>query len=476
MTFRSRYFVIPSLFTFAACLSLAPVARAERVLGLEEALSLGRANNRDLRAARAHLDGTAANIELAWSALLPQVSARGAYTHNYKNATLNLGAFSQSVSGLGNAIKGTSTNPAEIAAINQFEQSLAAASAGLPPAVILKGEELDLTAQATVPLVVPYAYDALKAARLDQRANVANLGVTDATVLLSVAQAYYAAAGADELTLARRHAVAVATETYDTAKARVAAGFVNRVEMTRAEVAVVRAGQDEAEAENTRDAVYRSLGTLLGTHDALRVEPVQAQPLAPAATSQLVDGAHTLRPEFAYYGAAVDAAAATERSNAWRWAPTLSGFGNARLSNYAGFTGDKYAWAVGAALDWVLYDGGARDAERHRAEAQVRENTTRLDLLRDTVRDEIVNARETLETKHKALDAALHARDLSRETLNLVRAQYEAGTAPQLDVLTAQDSLVSAEVAVVQAHFDLALADLQLQKSAGTFPPRGTTR
>jgi outer membrane protein TolC len=460
----------------AIAVAFAGNAHAERLLSLDEALALARANNRDLRAARVHLEGTATSIALAWAALLPQVSMQGKYTHNYKNVELDLGALSQSVTGLGDAIKGASTNPAETAAINRFEQSLTAATAGQPPIVIQKGEQLDLTANATVPLIVPYAYAAVSSAKLAQRSNAANLQVTTATVLLSVAQAYYAAAGADELTLARHHAVTVATETEDTAKARVAAGFVNRVEMTRAEVAVVRAGQDEAEAENTRDAVYRSLSTLLGMREPFRVKPAERAGAEPHSDAELVSRAHERRPEFAMYRSAIDSSEASRRSNAWRWAPSLSAFGTARLSNYAGFAGDKYAWAVGASLDWVLYDGGARDAERRLAAAQGHESAIRLGLLDDTVSDEIVNAQETLDTKRRALDATVHARDLSSETLRLVRAQYEAGTAPQLDVLQAQDSLVSAEVGVVQAHFDLALANLQLEHSAGIFPPHGGTQ
>jgi outer membrane protein TolC len=39
-------------------------------------------------------------------------------------------------------------------------------------------------------------------------------------------------------------------------------------------------------------------------------------------------------------------------------------------------------------------------------------------------------------------------------------------------VLQAQDVLVGAEVALAQAHFDVALADLQLRRAAGEFPGR----
>jgi outer membrane protein TolC len=88
------------------------------------------------------------------------------------------------------------------------------------------------------------------------------------------------------------------------------------------------------------------------------------------------------------------------------------------------------------------------------------------------VSDEVANAHGSLATKRKGVGAAQHAVELARETLRLIRAQYEAGAAKQLDVLQAQDVLVSAEVGLAQAHFDVALADLQLKRAAGEFPGR----
>ena len=451
-------------------------ARADKPLALEEALEIARVNNRDLRVARARLEQSSANIEQAWSALLPQISAQGKYTHNYKEVALDLGQMNQGVIGLADAIQAGSSDPAQSAAIAAFEQRLRSAAAAQAPIIIQKGEQLDLAVSATVPLVVPYAYDALRAARQSHRSNGANFETSEATVLLSVAQAYFAAAGADELVGAREHAVAVATETYENAKVRVEAGIVNRVEMTRAEVAVVRAKQNRAEAMNTRTAAYRSLATLIGTHEVWKVEPAEDMRREPGPAEQLVARAQDLRPEFAAYRHAIDAAGASARSWGFRWAPTLSAFGNVRAFNYAGFAGDKYAWAVGGQLDWVLYDGGARDAQRHLANAQQRENEARLDLLRDTVADEVVEAHGTLATKRGAVDAAVRALELSREALRLVRAQYEAGTVQQLDVLQAQDSLVSAEVSVAQAHFESALADIELRRAAGIFPKERSAR
>jgi outer membrane protein TolC len=118
----------------------------------------------------------------------------------------------------------------------------------------------------------------------------------------------------------------------------------------------------------------------------------------------------------------------------------------------------------------VLYDGGARGAQAHLSLAQRREDELRLSQLRDTISDELKTASEQLDTKRSALTTALNAVQLSEETLKLVRVQHDAGTATQLDLLEAQDALVASEVALAQARFDLALADLTLRRAAGTFP------
>ncbi len=103
-------------------------------------------------------------------------------------------------------------------ALNGYEQALIANT----PAniVIQKGEQLDYVLNAVVPLIVPYAYPALQAAHRNEDAGRASFSVTDAQVLYSTAQAYYACAGADELVEARRHAVDGRARRRSTTRAR----------------------------------------------------------------------------------------------------------------------------------------------------------------------------------------------------------------------------------------------------------------
>lgn len=452
----------------ALILASAAPARADRTLTVDEAIALARTHNRDLRAARERVVEANAGVEQARAALLPTVAAQGRYTHNYKEIAFDVNALLSPTFGVFQAVRNM-TNATELdAAVASARAELAAE----PQILILKQEQLDGQIGASVPIVVPPLYYGLAAARAAREASGASYHVTEADVLVAVAQAYFAAAGTDELVVARQGAVKVATETFDVARARVAAELANQVESTRAETALVRAQQDLAEAENGRAAAYRALAMLIGIHDPITVQAAPALSAEPGAFDELVGEARTRRPELAAERATIAAADASARASAWRWAPTLSAFGFLHGQNYLGFSGDKYAWGLGLQLDWLVFDGGARDAQRHVAEAERRAAEARLELLADRVSDEVANASGSLETKRKGVAAAERAVALARETLRLVRAQYEAGTVKQLDVLQAQDALVGAEVALAQAHFEVALADLQLRRAAGEFPGR----
>lgn len=413
-------------------------ADVERI-SLDEALSLARRNNRDLAQATARVAQAAEAINQAWSSVLPQVVAQGKYTHNYKEVVLSF------------------PNP----------------QGGMSRVVVQKGEQLDGVVNATLPVIAPAAWSALSAARLSDEASRANYAASEATVLTATAQAYYALVGMDEMLRARASAIDVAKRTLSQAQVRLEAGTATKVDVQRAQVALLRAEQTARETDAGRAQAARGLGTLIGVHKPFAVEPPTPVPAATPVTASdtLYDKSLNLRPEFRALSLSADASQAQARASAWRWAPSLSAFGTARLSNYAGFTGDKYFWAVGAQLDWALFEGGARDAQRRIALAQRRETEARLAQLKETVSDDIANGRAQVEVKRSAEETAARSVDLAKETLDLVQSQYEAGTATQLDLLAAQDQLVGAQVELAQAHVDAAVADVTLRRAAGEFPP-----
>jgi outer membrane protein TolC len=425
-----------------------------RTLTLDQALALARKANRTLAVTRAQLAQAATNIEQAWSVLFPVITAQGKYTHNYKQANLDFGQLIKAF-----------VLPS---AVNQNTPDA--------PVTILRQEQLDGSANATMPLIAPAAYPALESVKAGYAAAEANYQTSEDSVLFSVAQSFYAAAISDEVLVARRSNIDVARATLGNAKTRFAAGSVTKVDVDRAELALVRAEQAERDARFAEEQSYRALATLIQVEGPFQVyAPVSAaaaQGGGPVNPQSELDLALHLRPEFRALELSAKSADAAARAYGWRWAPTLSAFGTAKVGNYRGFTGDKYSWAVGAQLDWTLYDGGSRDAQRHLASAQMAEAEARAAVLRDSIRDDLANDRSFLDTKRRALDTAARSVELARETLDLVRTQYEAGSVTQVDLLQAQDSLVAAQEDMARAHLDVAIADLALRRAAGTFPGR----
>jgi OMF family outer membrane factor len=397
---------------------------------LDQALGMARKANRSLVVERAHLAQAQTNLDLAWTALFPTVAAQGKYTRN------NI-AFRFQV------------DPVHTLTVQPKNQ-------------------LDGTVSFSLPLLAPSAYAAVQAATSSTRASEAQFEASQTSILFSVAQAFYAAAITDEVMSARQSNVEVARATLQYAETRFKNGSVTRVDVDRAELALVRAEQGARESRFAQEQAYRALATLIQSDRSFKVRTIPYSGAMEAPFT--LESALRLRPEFRALELSMQSASAQQRAYAWRWAPTLSGFGNLRAFNYDNFAQEQHSWAVGAQLDWVLYDGGVRDVQRRLARAQAEEALAQAAVLRDAIGDDLANSSGLLATKRHAQSAAERSVALAVETLELVRTQYAAGISAQIDLLQAQDGLVAAKESLAQAHFEVAVADLTLRRAAGTFP------
>jgi outer membrane protein TolC len=434
----------------AAALGGIARAQAERELTLDDALALAKQRNKSVVVERARLQQAQTALASAWSLLLPTIAAQGRYTRNYHDfnfpgAVITDNAGQPILDAMGNAMH-------------------------TPPLLIQPVNQLDGVISFNAPLLVPAAYPGLQSVKANIKASEANYELSETNILYAVAQSFYAAAVSDEVLVARRSNIDVARATLDNAKTRLAAGTVTKVDVDRAELALLRAEQQAREARHGRDQSYRALATLIQIDGPFRAKAPETLGAPPA--EQPVENVLKLRPEFRALEFSSKAADLQATTDALKWAPSLSAFGNARKFNYDNFNRDRFSWAVGLQLDWVLYDGGSRDAQRHLADAQREESDARTVVLADNIRDDLATGRSLVDTKRQGMFAALRGVELAKETIDLVRTQYEAGTVTQVDLLAAQDALVGSQEALAQSRFDLAVADLTLRKTAGTFPPR----
>ena len=427
---------------------------AVKELTLEQALAMAKRANKSLIVERARLAEAKTNIDQAWSVLFPTVVAQGKYTHN------NI-AFQFPVSAPGTFAM---VDPAGSGKVFPAPGTLL---------TIQPSNQFDGVLSASTLLFAPAVYPGLKAVEASFEAAEEGTRASEDAVLYAVGQTFYAAAIADEVMAARDSNISVTRATLETARTRFSAGAVTKVDVDRAQLAVLSAEQRKREAELARTQSYRALGTLIGAEGSFRaVPPAPPSVDATGSVGTDLDLVLKMRPEFRGLELTAREADLERKVALWRWAPSISAFGNARVFNYDNFAQKSYSWAVGATLDWVIYDGGSRDNQRHLNVARIAEAQARSEVLRESIRDDIANGKDALETKRKAQETAERSVGLAQETVDLTRTQYEAGSATQIDVLQAQDALVAAQDALARAHFEIALADLSVRRAAGTFPPR----
>ncbi len=307
-------------------------------LTLEQALGIGPQSEPKSGRRASALAQAQTNLDLAWTALFPTVAAQGKYTRNNIAFTV-------------------SDNPTHNLTVQPKNQ-------------------LDGSVSFSRPLLVPSAYAGVQAATEAPAASEAQFEASQTTILLSVAQAFYAAAITDEVMSARESNIEVARATLQNAETRFNNGSVTRVDVDRAELALVRAQQGARESRFAQEQAYRALATLIQSDRSFKVHTIPANGAMEAPFT--LESALRLRPEFRALELSMQSADAQRRAYAWRWAPTLSAFGGLRAFNYDNFASERHSWAVGAQLDWVLYDGGVRDVQRRLARAQERSRLPRL--------------------------------------------------------------------------------------------------
>ena len=308
-------------------------------------------------------------------------------------------------------------------------------------------------------------------------------------ILLNVAATYYSGLALKELAaVARKSAIATREHAKD-AQARYEAGLIQLSAALRARIDYLRADQEVRRAQFAYTASKSQLAALIDRRDtAFEMSPPQEAPQEiRAQLKDLIAKALAERPEMAA-SRANEEIAARLKTDAWaQFLPTLAVTANARYNDPAtsyrpagatGFAVDPVSgtWAVAVALTLPLYDGGFRyvalkdaDSQLRQAKAQTRGEAARIE-------DELRRAQLDLDSARALRDEADQTVTASRENERLVRAQFAAGTASQVEVSDAESALFQSESTALQQRLSVQLAALRVAKAVGAFDLTGAAK
>ena len=303
----------------------------------------------------------------------------------------------------------------------------------------------------------------------------ATLRTTEQTVLLNAATAYMNLLRDGAILDLQRRNVEVLQEQLRQTRDRFNVGEVTRTDVAQSESSLA-AGRSQvllAEANYTASqATYRQVigvapGKLAAASPVDRFSPrnVQGAVAMGTATNPAVTTAE--------YN--VDVALQAVKVAEGALYPTVSvqgSFTQNWLSSQSLSVMNSYNASVLGTVSVPIYQGGAEYSLIRQAKETLGQKRLDLDTARDTVRQAVVQAWGQLDAAKANIDATQAQVQAAEIALNGVREEARVGQRTTFDVLTAQQTLVNARVALVTAQHDRVVASYALLSAVGRLSPQ----
>jgi len=281
------------------------------------------------------------------------------------------------------------------------------------------------------------------------QASAAQLANATLSYQAALAQDYFSLRGYDDLIALLERTVASYEKYLAITKNRYASGVASEADVVQAEAQLQTAKVTLDENRLTRQQYEHAIAVLVGKAPAafhLDSSPLRAVPPAtpPGVPTDLLER----RPDIAQQERATAAANAAIGVATAAYYPSLTlgasaGFESTTLGDL--FKAGSFVWSVGPSLAQTIFDAGRTHAQVYRARAAY-------DAQVATYRQTVLTAFQQVEDGLAGLarleaeaDAEGKAVAAARKSLEITTNQYRAGTASYLDVITTQNTALSAE-------------------------------
>ena len=134
-----------------------------------------------------------------------------------------------------------------------------------------------------------------------------------------------------------------------------------------------------------------------------------------------------------------------------------------------GGVSDKTNWVIGVEARLPLYQGGARNAERDRAQAQLDQEQLHYDELVLNLQSGVLQQTLSTEARFDRIGYSNTAATAGHSNLELVTDAYERGVMTVTDLVDAQFSAFNADQNAANAVYDFLIDYLRLQRYTGRF-------
>jgi len=408
---------------------------------LEQAQALARRNNRELQVANLTLERTRAALQEVLAAEFPNVSLQGGLTRS-TSASAQLSRARQSPINTDTDTPTTSLNSSLELSYNLYTGGQRSASIRAA-AEQIRLQELEVERQSE-------------------------------QIRLDITNAYYDLQEADAQIEIARDALRQAEQSLRDAQLQFQAGVGTEFDVLRAEVQRADALQTLTRARSQQSVTRRQLVQLLSlsqTVDVRAADPIGTAGSWDLSLEQSIILALKNRAELQQQLARRNISEQQGQIALAGDRPQVSLFATYDVLDV--FNDDQPAadgFALGARMQWNLYNGGASRAraEQERINGAIAE--TQFADNRNQVRFQVEQAFFNLNSNQQNIGTAEAAVRQAERSLELARLRFRAGVGIQTDVITAQTELTRARVNRLRAILDYNRSLAALRRAVSNFP------
>jgi outer membrane protein len=294
------------------------------------------------------------------------------------------------------------------------------------------------------------------------------LRVTEQAVLLTGATAYMDVLRDTAILNLRNNNIDVLEEQLRQTRDRFSVGEVTRTDVAQAEARLAQARSDASAAAGNLKTSLATYRQVIGV-DAKQLSPAKAlEAVLPRTLDAAVGMSQSEHPSVLAALHAVDAAELLVKVTEGELLPTagLTGTLTHRWDVQNQNIEQNSASIVGS-LSIPLYEGGEVYARVRQTKETLSQRRIEADQARDQVRQNVVSAWGQLEATKERITASQAQIQASEIALNGVREEAKVGQRTTLDVLNAQQDLLTARVALVTAQRDRVVASYALLSATG---------
>ncbi len=254
------------------------------------------------------------------------------------------------------------------------------------------------------------------------------------------------------------------------AQARQDQGLAVPSDLLSAKVQLAQAQQDLLQAQNAAALAHAGLNVAMGLPED-SAQPVEGTLVETAldagALAERQQSALTLRPDYLQAGLGHQRAENGTRMARAEFLPTVNLFSSWEEDNQTFAARGGNNWALGASLNFNVFDGGARRARLAAAAARQRQAEAQVAQMAAGVRLQVREAYLNLGTAQQRVEVSRAARTEAAESLRIVQNRYEAGLATITDLLRVETANTAAQKIYLDAVFDHRLSYAALELATG---------